>query len=228
MSSSQYRFGFQEILDQAQNKVDFFRLFRTIVLGHELEHFAIFDIRPEHNDLTLHRGILLDDWPGGWQMDAGSVADASGTELVDLIKSMAVPKAFFSLSGKKSDIFFGYNSAVIIPVYGYTGKRFSVIFLGNKGEIDNEQVIAMTHATAMVFDKYFKLQLTSEHAQTLTKRETEIVTWIASGKTSAEIAVILSVSEHTVNSHTNTILRKLNAVNRTQMVAIALRDRIIK
>ncbi len=49
---------------------------------------------------------------------------------------------------------------------------------------------------------------------------------ILHGKTASEIALIVSVSEHTVNSHTATILKKLDVVNRTQMVAKAIREQI--
>ena len=53
------------------------------------------------------------------------------------------------------------------------------------------------------------------HAR-LTPREEDILTWIARGKTRAEIAVILTLSEDSVKTYTERARRKLNAVNTTQ------------
>jgi LuxR family transcriptional regulator, quorum-sensing system regulator CviR len=55
-----------------------------------------------------------------------------------------------------------------------------------------------------------------------TTRETEVLRWLKEGKTSWDIAVILSVSERTVNFHVQNIKRKANAVNRAQAVAVAI------
>ena len=50
----------------------------------------------------------------------------------------------------------------------------------------------------------------------LTAREIEVLRWTAEGKTSNEIAQILSISERTANFHINNILVKLGALNKTQ------------
>ncbi len=46
------------------------------------------------------------------------------------------------------------------------------------------------------------------------KREKEILKWTAEGKTSAEIAMILSISENTVNFHQKNMQKKINAPNK--------------
>lgn len=61
----------------------------------------------------------------------------------------------------------------------------------------------------------------------LTKRETEILKWFEGGKTTWEISVILGVSQSVIKWHSNNILRKLSAINRTHAVAIALRKGIL-
>jgi DNA-binding CsgD family transcriptional regulator/PAS domain-containing protein len=57
----------------------------------------------------------------------------------------------------------------------------------------------------------------------LTKRECEVLSWIAEGKTNADIAAILGLSELTVKRHAEDILRKLGVENRTAAAAVALR-----
>lgn len=53
------------------------------------------------------------------------------------------------------------------------------------------------------------------------KRELEILKWTAEGKTSAEIAIILSISENTVNFHQKNMQKKFNAPNKTQIACYA-------
>jgi len=50
----------------------------------------------------------------------------------------------------------------------------------------------------------------------LTAREVEALTWVARGKSSADIATLMHVSERTVNFHVNNIIRKAGVVTRVQ------------
>jgi len=59
------------------------------------------------------------------------------------------------------------------------------------------------------------------------KREREILKWTAEGKTSAEIAMILSISENTVNFHQKNMQKKFNAPNKTQIACYAAATGII-
>jgi DNA-binding NarL/FixJ family response regulator len=56
----------------------------------------------------------------------------------------------------------------------------------------------------------------------LTGREKEVLTWVGRGKTSADIAIILDLSERTVNFHCDNAIRRLDVVNRTQAVVKAM------
>jgi DNA-binding NarL/FixJ family response regulator len=50
----------------------------------------------------------------------------------------------------------------------------------------------------------------------LTEREIEVLTWVAKGKSSNDIAVLMNVSERTVNFHVNNVIRKLGVATRVQ------------
>jgi DNA-binding CsgD family transcriptional regulator len=63
--------------------------------------------------------------------------------------------------------------------------------------------------------------------QSLTPREREVLAWAARGKSAWEIGEILHITKRTVDEHVQAATRKLGATNRTQAVAIALRNRII-
>lgn len=53
----------------------------------------------------------------------------------------------------------------------------------------------------------------------LSGRETEVVRWVACGKTNAEIGRILKISDKTVKTHVQNILCKLGLANRAQIAA---------
>lgn len=61
----------------------------------------------------------------------------------------------------------------------------------------------------------------------LSRREYEVIRWLADGKNTWEISIILGISERTVKFHVGVILHKLNAVNRAHAVAIAVSSGLI-
>lgn len=80
--------------------------------------------------------------------------------------------------------------------------------------------------TFSVFDRLRRSQRGAGSAP-LTTRELEVVRWTSQGKTSSEIGQILSLSDHTINAYLTNAIKKLDCVNRTQLVATALRMRLI-
>ena len=60
-------------------------------------------------------------------------------------------------------------------------------------------------------------------APALSARERQVLRWVSAGKSSWEIGKIMRITERTVNYHIRNILRKLDAVNRPQAVAMALK-----
>ncbi len=50
----------------------------------------------------------------------------------------------------------------------------------------------------------------------LTDREVEALTWVAKGKSSADIAILMNVSERTVNFHISNVIQKTGVATRVQ------------
>jgi two-component system, NarL family, response regulator LiaR len=61
----------------------------------------------------------------------------------------------------------------------------------------------------------------------LTPRETEVLSWIARGRTNRDIARTLVISEETVKKHVSQILAKLGVQDRTQAAIVALQARLV-
>ena len=61
----------------------------------------------------------------------------------------------------------------------------------------------------------------------LSERELECLEWVSLGKTSWETALILGVSERTINFHLLNAAKKLNVYGRQAAVAFALRQNLL-
>ena len=61
----------------------------------------------------------------------------------------------------------------------------------------------------------------------ITKRENEVLYWAAIGKTYKEIAIILSITEHTVKFHMAKIVNKLAAANAKHAIRLASDAKLI-
>jgi len=89
----------------------------------------------------------------------------------------------------------------------------------------NEFVMTRPMVAKQVLNQFngFKKSM-QDLAAPLTKRETEILTYVAEGNSNKDIAYILGISEQTIKNHVSAILRKLNANDRAHAVALALRS----
>jgi DNA-binding NarL/FixJ family response regulator len=84
----------------------------------------------------------------------------------------------------------------------------------------------------MVLDGYLKRDTKVEDAETpsarLTPRQREIVQLLAEGKSSKEVAVALSLSVKTAETHRANIMRRLNCHSVSELVRYAIRNKIIE
>lgn len=66
-----------------------------------------------------------------------------------------------------------------------------------------------------------------EKLESLTKREVEILSQVASGMFNKEIAANLNISERTVKNHISNIFKKIDVSDRTQAAVFAIRNNIV-
>jgi len=104
----------------------------------------------------------------------------------------------------------------------------SVIRRIHRGEhIINETVLARPKVAERVLKQFQDLSLMGTAIETLsaplTSRELEILSYVAHGYINKQVAHKLGISEQTIKNHVSSILRKLDANDRTQAVVLALR-----
>ncbi len=124
---------------------------------------------------------------------------------------------------------FQMDRGAYFPVHDSLGQRGSISLSGDREPFSTEEMAALSYLFIHVFDSLSALREQDRKPnETLTDREIDCLTWTAAGKTSAEIAEILTLSEHTVNHYLNRATKKLDTVNRTQAVVKAMKTGLIK
>ena len=71
-------------------------------------------------------------------------------------------------------------------------------------------------------------QCKSKNLPPISAREKQVLKWLRKGKSSWDISQILEISERTVNFHINNIMKKFDAITRTQALAIAVENGLIE
>ena len=230
------RYDFEGDLEKALNRVDFFRIFHTMALRYGFEHFGVLQLANDHETSLLANRLLLHDLPAGLAETYDKRYRFNDSAFFKSFYKSTIPTVWRASDRPEnglregSDFLdqIGFDMALSIPVHSVAGTRYVVLFLGDGEDIERDAHFEICYEANCAFDYYYRQVLANKAGMGLTPRETEILRWISYGKTASEIALIVSVSEHTVNSHTATILKKLDVVNRTQMVAKAIREQIIQ
>jgi DNA-binding CsgD family transcriptional regulator len=137
---------------------------------------------------------------------------------------------------------FGLVTGVTHAVYGPLGDRGSISFMKGVGGIEAEREIAAALSECQLiacyahravaralngFDSERPDAPSPESAPSLTERERECLTWVATGKTAAQVAATLSLSEATIIYHLSKARRKLEASNSRHAVSKAISLKLI-
>jgi DNA-binding CsgD family transcriptional regulator len=122
---------------------------------------------------------------------------------------------------------FKIHNGLVVPIpspFGCIGQ----VFMGGQNPRLSMGDRPSLHLMALyAFGRVEQLTRSRVPISTLTTREKEILTWTAMGKTAWEVGGILHISKRTVDAHLQAAAHKLGTLNKTQTVAVALRQRQI-
>lgn len=176
--------------------------------------------------------VILDAWPEGWAehyREAGlyrhdAVADYS-LVAQDVFAWDEVPETYF-IEDPKADISidaaeFDMREGLCVPMPLAVG--MGSVWMGAS---HFERVPGLKRAVRLL--AYHVAQVVEslpplpDGMQVLTARELDVLSWVAAGKTTRDIAAILNISEHTVGEHLKNTRRKLGTSNTTHSTVRAL------
>ncbi|KQW43611.1 helix-turn-helix transcriptional regulator [Pelomonas sp. Root662] len=192
---------------------------------------------------VLMRGVLQDtnvqitslgNTPEGYLEVAKDLGEARRDPVMTKLMTQAVPVVYdqrtYSSAGAgeiwEAQAPFGYKTGIAVKLHLPGDKHF---LLG----VDREE--ALPESGMQLMQMVAGLQLLAAHALTaadrllspklnkgdlpkLTKRELDVLSWTAQGKTAWEVSVILGMSEKTVNFHLGNAMRKLDVTSKHQAV----------
>lgn len=122
---------------------------------------------------------------------------------------------------------FKVRDGLIVPVVPYTGGVSIFSPCGERPELSARARAAVEIIGVAGLQALRRAIIESTRARDdyhpLTRREREVMHWVAVGKTDDEISIILGMHPKTVNTHVESAKRKLNATRRTLAIVEALR-----
>lgn len=123
---------------------------------------------------------------------------------------------------------YGLAASTALLMHSTTCDPYLMVFSGTRAPLTRAELSELHFSALQLFECLEKTFVAaSTGREKLSSREIECLRWAAAGKSSDEIAIILGISVYTVSSYFKSVTRKLQAVNRMQAIAIALRLRLI-
>ncbi|WP_210203638.1 helix-turn-helix transcriptional regulator [Breoghania corrubedonensis] len=142
--------------------------------------------------------------PFVWKSDTG---DAEHSELLE------------AAGGNQGDV-----NVLLVPVDDIAPFQATIICAGPNMEIAPEQFTGLSMLATVAFRRLIQLGVVStDRPGDLSARERRVLELTALGKTAADIAELLKISQRTVHAHLQNAGSKLNASNKTHTVVEALR-----
>jgi len=121
------------------------------------------------------------------------------------------------------------TNGIAFPVHADRGQCGLVAFLGSEIALSDDMLCEIHARSFALFAAVARIRPgDAGKTRSISKRELECLKLTANGNTSEEIAKLLKLSVHTANQYLTQSTQKLNAVNRNQAVAKALRLGLIE
>lgn len=176
--------------------------------------------------------VLLDAWPDGWAAhyrEAGlyrhdAVADYT-LVAQDVFAWDEIPESYLedpkAVAINHDAAEFDMREGLCVPMPLSTG--MGSVWMGASRF---ERVPGLRRAVRLL--AYHVAQVVEslpplpDGMQVLTARELDVLSWVAAGKTTLDIAAILNISDHTVGEHLKNTRRKLGTSNNTHSTVRAL------
>lgn len=222
-----------------KTQFDVFRFMKRVTDAYRCRAFMVVNL-PSLTSFELQSNSVINNWPA----ELLTVYDQEGllrnSTVSRRLRVSTLPFVYDTAANTNRDdskiqlrasLFERFRMArsICLPTHDAFGIRGAVILSGDREAFTAEETKDLCYIAIHVFDRLAEIRnLDVRIVDTLTDRELDCLNWTAAGKTSAEIAEILTLSEHTVNHYLNRATKKLDTVNRTQAVAKALRVGLIK
>lgn len=241
IQDSQTAFEIVGRLKEAAKISDILREMRAAGAYFGYDVFIITNLPAEH-EVSTQNCALVPSWPEGWRTRYFARDYLRIDPVANHVRRTTEPFLWREapyrsdeagaarVMGEATE--FGLSQGFCVPIHHLTGPGGGVSFGASRLDLSEDAKAALHLVSIYAYQRAETLireggRNPMRKAPRLTAREIECLRWTAAGKTSWEASEILSTSQRTVEFHLKNAARKLDAVNRVQCVAEALRQGII-
>ncbi|OJT96348.1 MAG: LuxR family transcriptional regulator [Rhizobium sp. 63-7] len=227
-------------IEGLKTQFDVFRFMKRLTEAFGMKAFMVLHL-PGKTSIELSANSVITNWPAELLSIYDQQKMLSDSALMRRLRKTTVPfrydlgETVMRRDDGRTDVVaslftrFGLVRGAYFPVHDPAGGRGAISLGGDREAISFEEELLLHLICVHVYGRLAEIRYQDiKSTDSLTEREIDCLNWTAAGKTSAEIAEILGLSEHTVNHYLNRAAKKLDTVNRTQAVAKALRLGMIK
>ncbi len=179
--------------------------------------------------LDFHRFALQGLIAEGHLTTSNSLFKAAPFRWTDIAALTSQAEDFSNLKQQANDV--GLTDGWVIPVFGPKGRTGLVSYgLPSKIEsMEDEVKHGLQHFAQLAHLRLCQITpYMYELNKDLSKRETQIISWVAKGKSNSEIAQILKVSEASIDSYLRRAFAKLGVHDRTSAAVKAISHDIVR
>ena len=210
------------------------KLLEDVVSHYGLKGYLLINV-PTETSSDFSSSVLMTSWPDDMLRRYDQAGLLYGSPVIDRLRHSTTPFTYDIIRTNRSRIDgktqiaislfgqFGLPRGAYFPAHNFTGQRGALGFGGEREDLSAREMIELNAIANLAFTKAVDFKSKGQASISLSKREVECLSWASAGKTSVEMSEILGLSEYTVNHYLNRATRKLDAVNRVQAVAKAIR-----
>ena len=226
-----------EAIQRSSSASEIYETFGDYLQGFGFAHFLITEMPPPGFDLAPH--MLLSGWSKDWTDRYIAAKHFDHDPMAKLTREVAKPFLWseasdpLDLNPRAKRVMdeaseHGLKDGFSVPIHGASGQLSCVTMGGEQLELPPRarEAIYLTSVYALDAARGFREDWSAYRPDRgkprLTKREREVLIWVALGKTDSEIGEICGISHETAYSHVKNCVSKYHAANRTQAVVRAL------
>jgi len=171
--------------------------------------------------------VVSSDWPFDLVRELGAGLLRDQARISEIERCMATLQPTFGECDGRLQMGFGLSRRYCVVPFSTGAGRMIVAFLFREGVVlSQERLGDAALMVAYLVDSPGE-GMPADRPLDLTDREIECLAWIAEGKTSDEVSMIIGISRNTVNNYITSIMRKTATRTRSEAIALAVRNRLI-
>ncbi|PST26100.1 LuxR family transcriptional regulator [Mesorhizobium plurifarium] len=172
--------------------------------------------------------VVCSDWPFDIVRRLSGIVAGLDAKTTELEKCLAQLQPAFHTMPDDIGLPRGVSRSYCAVTFSVGRTRFSLMLLFPEDVILSQEALRdMAVLAGYVASHKIKADVRHDRECELTERELECLFWIAEGKTSDEIAVILGISRNTINNYITSVMRKTATRTRSEAIAHAVRNNLV-